>query len=131
MDEAIWRICGLAILVAVVSLMLKPLRGDFSALLRIGACVLIFGWGIPTAWRVVSESLSFLAVGDVEPYVSVMLRALGIALLTRICTDICRDCGEGGTAAGVELAGKISILTLCVPLMGEIVGYAMELLQME
>ena len=131
MAGELWRIAALALLCAVMSLTLRPLREDFSAMIRIAACVGIFGWLIPTAFSVLNETLSLLEGDTLAQYVTVMLRAIGIALLTRVCTDICRDCGEAGTAGGVELAGKMAILGLCLPLIGEIVACAEALLEIE
>lgn len=131
MDGTVLKLFAVAVLCAVTGLLLRQLRGDFSALIRIAACVLIFGWVIPRARSVASEVLALLDAEGMEEYVSVMLRALGLAILTRICTDICRDCGEAGTASGVELAGKIGILALCVPLIEELIGFASEILRMD
>ena len=131
MSETLLKVCAAAIVCVVAGLIVKQTRGEFSALLRIGGCALIFGFLIPRVWEVLSGALVFLEESGAEPYAEVMLRCLGIALLTRICTDICRDCGEGSVASGVELAGKLAILVLCVPLMEKIIGYATEILQWE
>ena len=53
-------------------------------------------------------------------YGEIMLKGLGIAVLCRICSDICRDCGEPTAAAGVESAGKIGLLILALPAVGEV-----------
>lgn len=131
MGEILWKVCAAAIVCVVAGLIVKQVRGDFSALLRIGGCVLIFGFLIPRVWEGMSEALFWLEESGAERYAQVMLRCLGIALLSRICTDICRDCGEGSVASGVELAGKLAILMLCVPLIEEMIGYATEILQWE
>lgn len=131
MDGGLIRVCALAILCAVASLVLRQIRGEFAGLLRIGGSVLIFGGLIVAARDGLEEILGLFAGEGLEDYATVMLRALGIALLTRTCTDICRDCGESGVAGGVELAGKLSILALCVPMIREIIGYATMLMQMD
>lgn len=131
MSEVLLKVCAVAIVCVVAGLIVKQTRGDFSAFVRIGGCVLIFGILVPRVWEVMSGALFWLEGSGVGQYAQVMLRCLGIALLTRICTDICRDCGESSVASGVELAGKLAILVLCVPLMEEMIGYATEILQWE
>lgn len=131
MGEVLLKVCATAIVCVVAGLIVGQVRGDFSALLRIGGCVLILGFLVPRVWDVMSGALFWLEESGAERYAQVMLRCLGIALLTRICTDICRDCGQNGVAGGVELAGKLSILVLCVPLIEEMIGYATEILQWE
>ena len=131
MDGELLRICALAILCTVAGLLLKQIRGEFAGLLRIGCVVFLFGLMILGIKEGLDEAFALFSADGLELYASVMLRTLGIALLTRICTDICRDCGETSVAGAVELAGKLTILALCVPLIRQILEYARMLMQME
>lgn len=69
--------------------------------------------------------------GSTAGYLAVMLKGLGVALLTHVCSSICRDCGKGSLADGVELAGKLEILLLCFPLIIEIITTATTLLELQ
>ncbi|MBE6546755.1 MAG: hypothetical protein E7668_04880 [Ruminococcaceae bacterium] len=130
--ESVWtRVCALAILCVVAGQLLKQMKSELAGLLRIGGVVLILGAVVAQLSEVLGQAALLLDADGVRPYASVMLRALGIALLTRICTDLCRDSGESTVANGVELAGKAAILALCLPLVAEIIGYAATLLEME
>ena len=131
MSDVFLKVCAVAIVCVVAGLIVKQVRGDFLPLIRIGGVALIFVFLIPRVGEILGDTILLLEGSGVEPYAQVMLRCLGIALLTKICTDICRDCGEGSVASGVELAGKLAILILCVPLIEEMLGYATEILQWE
>lgn len=65
------------------------------------------------------------ALGEYGPYI---LKALGIAFLTQICADICRDCGEGSVASGVEIVGKMEIVLLCIPMLERILALVQEVI---
>ena len=123
------KITGLAILAAIVCLILRSLRAELAPLVRIGGTLLILGLLLPVLEEVVTSLGGMMDVGDAEPYVRVMLRALGISLLCRISADVCRDAGESGLASGVEMAGRLLILLLCIPLIGEILSLATRLLE--
>lgn len=129
--EQIIKLCGVALLCAAAGLILKQFRADFSLLLRIGGTVILFSVAslflgdIMTELQAVTEPYGFLA------YSSVLLKALGISIISKVSSDICRDLGEGTIAGGVELCGKLSILALCIPLIGELVGYAAEILKLQ
>jgi stage III sporulation protein AD len=69
--------------------------------------------------------------GNTAEYVAVMLKGLGVALLTHSCSSVCRDCGKGSVADWVEFAGKLEILLLCFPLMSEIITTAVGLLDLK
>jgi stage III sporulation protein AD len=60
--------------------------------------------------------------------ISVMVKALGIALVGRICADICRECGEAGLAQGVEAVAGGVIFSLSLPILSEILEFASDVL---
>ena len=62
-------------------------------------------------------------------YIGVLLKGLGICLLTQLATDACRDAGETAVANKAELVGKVLLLTVALPLFEEIVTLALSLLQ--
>lgn len=127
------RAVGIALIALVAMLVLKSLSSGFSALLRVGAMILLFTIAFFELARGIAElrELSFGIVGEnsfVASALGVMLKALGIALLARICSDICRDCGESGLAFGVESVAGVVIFSLSLPVLAEILGFASELL---
>ncbi len=63
-----------------------------------------------------------------ESYYEIMLKGLGIAILSESASDICRDCGEISLASKVELASKVSILLLSIPLLEAILGLSKEMM---
>ncbi len=128
MNGELMRICAVAILSAVVTFVVKTVKGELVPLVRIAGGILLFGLAFPLLRDAMEEAQLLLTASGLGTYAAVMLRALGVALLTKICTDLCRDCGEGSLAGGVEMAGKAVILLLCIPLLGEVVDYAKELL---
>ncbi|MBQ8331484.1 MAG: hypothetical protein IJX94_03175 [Clostridia bacterium] len=130
MAGELWRVCAVAVLCAVVGLLLRQIKGELSGLLRLGGGILILGLLLPMMGSVLGETELLLGDGGAYPYMGVMIRALGLAFLTRICTDVCRDCGESTVAAGVEMAGKAAILLLCFPLIGEIIEYAAKIMEL-
>ena len=79
---------------------------------------ILFGMARPLlAW--VREML-FSGVADA--YAELLLSAVGIAALTGVCAEVCRDCREPTIASYVETAGRLEILLLCIPLIREILA---------
>ena len=128
MEIQLGRICGIAFLCTVAVLLLKHIRPEFPVLIQISGGIVILGAVLLAGREAMEVFRGLFGDSGLDEYAALMLRAIGIALLCRICTDICRDCGAQTVAGGVETAGKVAILSLCIPLISEIIGYAGELL---
>ncbi|MBE6667408.1 MAG: hypothetical protein E7607_03755 [Ruminococcaceae bacterium] len=123
------RFCGIGLLCAISGIILRQVKGgELSLFIRIGGALIIFGAAMLMMKNVISELLEITDGQGLDIYSKVLIKALGLALLTKICSDICRDCGEGTLASGVELCGKLAILLLCIPMIGELMDYAKKIL---
>ena len=127
------KICGAAILCVIFILILKKSGSDSVPLLKIAATVLLCGVCIVAISPVIEymQSLSD-SVGTLSSIsvISVLLKALCIAFLSYTCASVCRECGDGGIAYFVELAGKGEIILLSLELIGEIFDMTEKVLDM-
>ena len=128
-DMDVLKLCGMGVLCALVAMIMKQIKGEYSALVRVCGTVIIFGALVLVASDIFSDIGGILFEDGLSGYAKIM--ALGLALLSRICADICRDLGEGAVGSGIEFGGKLAILSLCIPLIDELMGYARQLLGME
>ncbi len=123
------KLCSFALLGVCAALVVKQWKGDLLPLLRLaitlGIGTVLFSAATPL-FAYVKRLLEESGLGSL--YVEILFKALGIALLTSVCANICRECGESSAAAGVELAGKLEILLLSLPLINEILEVAQGLL---
>lgn len=58
--------------------------------------------------------------GAEEEYLTILFKALGICYVTQFACDVCRDSGENTLATQAELAGKVSLLVLALPLFNSL-----------
>ncbi len=61
-------------------------------------------------------------------YYSAVLKALGIGLVSGLASDTCTDAGQKALASGIDLAAKLAILLLCVPMLSQLLGIIQRLL---
>ena len=128
MDSA--KICMAGVAAVSVAVIVKKWNADFLPLVRLAAVLLFAGTILSMAPPLLSYLKQLSTATNLSNYVGFLLKALGIAVLTQVCADICRDAGESGIGNGVELAGKMEILLLCLPLMNELFSAAKNLLAM-
>ena len=123
------KICALSLVCTAAYLILSALGAQISFGAKLASTVLIGGALAVMAEPVIAEILSFSKDHEeLGRYAGTVLRAVGIAVLSRLCADICRDCGESTLASGVEIALRLEILVLCIPLVREIIGAAFEMM---
>ena len=114
---------------ALIAGALKKDSPVMSMLIALAAvCVITF-----SALGAVREISAF--VGDVAEEAGVsnavlaaLLKTVGIALIARVASDLCRDAGLGAAASACELAGTAGALYAALPLMRGVFRMIRELL---
>lgn len=121
----ILTVCGVALITVAAAAIIRELRPSIAPFVTAVSGALLLGYIILSASPVIEfvKALDSLASGGI----TVMIKALGIAVGCQLTAEICRDCGDINTASRVELAGKIGILILSLPLVRDILQIAGEL----
>ncbi len=114
----IWQIVGLALIVTVFSVLLKQIRPEIALQLTIiaGAAIFIL---ILSKVKVIVDLLQTLAdqANISSYYLLIILKIVGIAYLAEFGAQICRDAGENALATKVELAAKVGVIILAIPII--------------
>lgn len=121
-------IAAIAVVAAVIAAMLRRYHQEYAVFISIaaGAVILfaVFSGVAPVVGRVGTLLSSSGLSAD---YAVILLKTLGICFLAQFAADACRDAGESALASNVELAGKIAIVVLSLPLFEKIVQTAAQL----
>lgn len=123
-------IIGVCVITAVASLFIKKYQPEYSLVLTLlsGACVLVAL--ALTLGGIISELRNIFDSSKLDSEIfKVVLKALGVCYITNFAVDTCRDFGQTSLAAKVELAGKITVTVLTLPLIKGILSTALELLE--
>ena len=59
----------------------------------------------------------------------IIVKSIGIAFVAGIAADVCRDAGARAMASKVELAGKVAILSLAMPMAMQLMELFERILQ--
>ena len=122
------KVCFFAILCTVVGVIIKHIRPEFSPFVRIAGSVAVSVLALSVILPIITYLRSLFDGVSFGEYGGIVVKALGIAALTQICADICRDSGEGSAASGVELIGKLEIVVLCLPLIEDVLSTVKEVM---
>ena len=62
-------------------------------------------------------------------YIGVVLKIMGIAYISQFASELCRDAGEGAIASKIEVAGKIIIMTISMPIIYSLLEVVNEIIR--
>lgn len=119
----------LAITGLVLLIILRQSRPEMALVLSILLGVLIFASAIPKIGMIVNALVSIAERADVGSlHLATLLKIVGVAYITEFGAQICRDAQEGAIASKVELAGKVIIMALSIPIVLVILDTVLQLL---
>lgn len=125
-----FKVGTVAFLALIGIVLVRQWKPEWGLLLRVAAAVVLFGMVVQSVSYVAEEIRALCGQALPEGAISLLFKSLGIAFLSGAGAAVCRDCGENGLAGWVEMAGKVEILVLSLPLMREVLTEATELLGM-
>lgn len=115
--DAFLQCCG-AVLVAVILILTLGGKGkDIASVLALFVCSLT----LLAALRYLEPVVDFLdtlaQIGNLDrSLISVMLKAVGIGIVSEIASLICGDSGNGSLGKALQILGTAVILWLSIPL---------------
>lgn len=119
----------IAMVAAFLAAVLRRHAPEYGLAIGLTAGALIVVMAITEALPLFRELETLLdRSGASHDYIGVLMRALGICLLTELAADTCRDAGEQGLASKAELVGKLALLTVALPLFQKVGDLALALI---
>ena len=115
------RLGGLCLVGAILAAVLRSARPEMELLLVLAVCAAALLAAAPAAEELLALIRRMAAWGELsEDILGPLLKTLGIAVLCRISSDVCRDAGQSAMASLVELGGVLSTLLVAAPLLGRV-----------
>lgn len=125
----ILQIVGLGLLASILALILREQRPHFAFLLVtiVGIYIFFFLLEHIAAILAMIQRLAQLVSMD-QMFLETVLKIIGIAYIAEFGAQIARDAGEGSIGSKIELAGKVLILVMAIPILSIIVETVLRLL---
>lgn len=118
-----------AMLAAMLSVMIKKYNPEYSILISIIAGVFILSSILSEVAPSIQKIKDLIATSGVSyEHAKILFKALGICFLAQFASDSCNDAGETALAAKIEIAGKILIIGLALPLFEQVIKIVSKLL---
>lgn len=123
------KIAAVAVISAICAVVVKKQVQELGLVLALtaGALILSFALSAMEGVRQLMDTLASLA-GLSSSVLLPVVKTVGIAIVTRMAAEVCRDAKEGGIAAFVETAGAACALFVALPLLEAVLELMTELM---
>lgn len=116
----IFKIIGIGFTGGILSLALKQYKKEYALLTGLATVIIILFFTVDTLENVISQMILITEKSGVDTrYFVAVMKVVGVAYVTQFGSEILRDSGENAIALKVEMAGKIFILGLTIPIVTE------------
>ena len=122
-------VIGITVVAAFLAVLLRRYHPEYSMAIGLTTGVLVLALLLTQVAPVVGRLQILLDSSSLpSEYGLILFKALGVCLLTQLAADACRDAGENAMAEKAELAGKVFLLLLALPLFEKIAELAVHLI---
>lgn len=123
------QIVGLGLIATFLTLILKEQTPIFAFLITLVVGVMIFIFLLEHIKQIFQMLEQLASAADVNNlYLKTILKIIGIAYIAEFAAQIAKDAGQGAIASKIELAGKLIILGMAVPILQVIIETVLDLL---
>ncbi len=127
----ILAIAALCIVTAIIAKTIQPTNQDIAIVITIAGVAAIAFSIIGTISDVLYEIQSLASISEVNSsYISIVFRVLGICYVCEISSSCCRDCGESALASVIDIAGRIAVSVICLPLVKSFIEAVESILEL-
>ena len=112
------KLAGIALAEIVIYSLLKTYKPEFAVISELACGVaILFAVGSEISDIKAFFESAALSSGIEFKFSEMLLKALGTALIAQLAADSARDNGQSALADKIELAGKVLILALSLPIL--------------
>ncbi|MFE8695491.1 stage III sporulation protein AD [Cytobacillus sp. FJAT-53684] len=114
----ILQIVGVALVATFLALIVKEQKPNFAFLIIVFVGCTIFLFLVDQIYAIIHmiEQIAVNAKINMM-YIETILKVIGIAYIAEFAAQITKDAGQGAVASKIELAGKILILAMAIPIL--------------
>ncbi len=119
-----------ALICTVLIITIKQSRPEIAVVLTLAASVLVVFSVVPQLKALMDglSRMSALAGIASNNNIGLVLKIIGISYIAEFGSQVCADAGEVALASKVELAAKVMIMLISMPIMFSLVDLIMRML---
>lgn len=125
----IFALTACLLILTVCLSVVKHIRPEYALAAGALIALTVVGMSLGKLAPLLDYLMNFDFIEENAEYIKCSLKALGVALVCSVASEICRDFGESALAFGVELFAKCEILALTLPMIVRILDIAKDIMK--
>lgn len=126
----LFKIVGVALTLCVAVVITRQIRPELSAIILMAGGVLLSLYIVDMLEDVFGVFSRILETTKIDSSLfAILLKIVGIGYLTEFSASICNDSGNSSIALKLQLAGKLTIFVLSIPVITKLVDLLVGLIQ--
>lgn len=106
---------------AILAVVVKQFQKEYSVFVLLAVCLCLVFY-LTSNWSLILDFARNLGdkIHISDTYLRILFKLLAIAFVCQIASNICQDLGYQSISFQIELIGKLSILTLSIPIINSL-----------
>lgn len=129
MTVDLFQVAVFCLIATVLAIVLRQYRPEYAVFVSLACSILTVVYLLQGMLQVMEELGGLLENAAIPgDLIRVVVKCLGVCVLTELAGQTCRDAGEQAIGAKVELAGKVTLVLVSLPLFQRLLQLAEKLL---
>ncbi len=125
----IFKIAGIGLAATVLAVFVKNWKPELAIQISLIATVIIFASVLPYLKTLIDMFKDISNKSGIETrYIGIVLKVIGIAYVAQFASELCKDAGESAIASKIEVAAKVIIMTLSMPVIYSLLEVVNEII---
>lgn len=112
------KVALVGVIAVIAANMFKSGKTEYGLMISFAGCILIFYFSMGKLQSIlnsIEKIRSYLSVNS--EYISILLKIIGITYIAELASNLCKDAGHAAIGNQIELAGKLCIMAISMPIL--------------
>lgn len=124
----IFKIVSFGIIAVILVMILKNQKPEIAIICVIASSLIMLIFVFDELKSVISLINSLIEKSSIDStYIKIILKVIGISYLVEFGKDICKDAGESAIANKIEIAGKVIVVSISIPVIASLINIVSEI----
>lgn len=112
------KVAIIGVVAIVLATQFKGTRTEYGTYISLAACIIILFLGTSKLEVIIDGINKIQSYIQINPtYLNILLKIVGITYIAEFASSLCKDAGHGAISSQIELVGKLTILSISMPIL--------------